>query len=810
MWARCLIAVFSSWILVTQAATTLPGDPLFNAQTGAYSAVNLQAAWDVTTGDNSVTVAVIDDAIEIDHPDLAGNVSSASYDIEQQDSNPSPEMCGFGPQLAKEKHGTGVAGVLAAVGNNGIGIAGVNWRVNLLAVRLGCAIRSQAVLAAIRYAVNRGARIINASFASYDLYDPQTRAEIAHLLEANDALLVVSAANTHGNNDYFPMDPGAIDSPNIIVVAAADNTGKLTHWSHYGVTSVDLAAPGVGILTTALNGEYQRQTGTSYAAPMVAGAAALLLARNPGLSARELKAALMASTLDLRNGRPSGRRQLPLGKLASDGFLNVQAALAQIAQPKPVPVLHRIEVDDASLGNGNGVIDSDEHFSLNLVVENLWPDTGPAGMSMTLRSTSSGIVIEDAAKPLVFQEDGKGRLLASQSFQVRVGVINGHRRFSFDAYIDAGDETVVRSFELEAGPLRNGELVSGVIQKNEFDDFQTFTLDVPATAKSVVFELRHQGGALGRMPDLVVAQGRRPKLQMNASDSRVRRGPGLAYYRADVSSFRDTTWYAVVYNRMLADNTDPGARRSFSIRGCYLTEGQAQPAPLDFAIQVENTTVRPGERVVLSAPLQLDEDSFFWWEVIGNNGPNNAMPVPSLRDADTLRPSFQAPASGSFIFRLTVSDALCRHASSEVEITVQEETNLQVGFTLNPVSIDDAVEGRDLQRFVQPIIVEANGVPSEVVGFWLAESPPGVWLDNGILRWPNAGPAGVYELTFGARTGDGTTHFAQMRITVKKAGDVFAASGAPRGGGCSLGAQAPDPVLPGLTLASLLFLRRGR
>ncbi len=793
---------------LVMAANVIPNDPNYDAS--AYASIDLPTAWETTTGSPSVTVAVIDDAVEITHPDLAGNIHTSSYDVERRDNDPSPELCSQGPETRKEAHGTGVAGVVGAVGNNGVGIAGVNWKVSLLAIRVGCMIGSSQVLEAIRYAVNQGARIINASFASYERYDQATREGISRLLEDNDALLIVSAANTHGDNDYSPVDPANIDSPNIIVVAASDNTGKLTHWSHYGVTSVDLAAPGVKILTTGLDNTYRRQTGTSYSAPMVAGVAALLLSARPDLSARELRAILLASVTPLANGRATSRQGLPLAKLVTDGVVNAAAAMQISSQPRPLPILHAIEVDDATLGNGNGVIDSDERFELVLTIEDAWPNSGLGALDARLTSTADEVNIENAQQLLTFTSDDKGRSLASARFRVAVSEITAHRRFSFDLHLEGTGANLVRSFELEAGPLRNAQTVSGVLQQNEFDDFQTFTLDVPAQARVVVFELQHEGVDDGRIPDLVVARNTRPVLQMNTTANDVSRGGRFSYYRATNGSL-EGTWRAVVYHRMLGDNTLAGQPKAFSLRGCYLTEEQLAVTP-QVEVLADKTVVEPGARVNLKGMASLGSNRFFWWELAADTGAMGGV-LPRLEGDDTLEPYFVAPDSGSFTITLNISDENCRQGSASVTIQVQEASDLKSGFTLEPRAID-IVEGVDLRRFVQAIVNDqVNGMLEDVVEFRLVDGPPGVSLENDFLIWPNAGPAGTYFLTFVARTRGGEAQYAQMKITVRdSSGNTISASGMSRtASGCSMGGpQGFDPSLPVLLLFSLLYVLRER
>jgi subtilisin family serine protease len=225
-------------------ADAVPNDPRYSQD---YGLARIQAAqaWDVTTGSAGVTVAVVDTGIATDHLDLAANVVPG-HDFVQDDADPR-DFNG---------HGTHVAGTIGAKGDNGIGVAGVNWNVHLMPVRVldgdGSGSSSD-ITSGFLYACTHGARIVNASLGGGGYYTPMRQAIASP--ECANTLFVVAAGNDGSDNDKFPHYPcnygGPPDNlPNVICVAATDQSDTLASFSNYGPASVDLAAPGVAVTST--------------------------------------------------------------------------------------------------------------------------------------------------------------------------------------------------------------------------------------------------------------------------------------------------------------------------------------------------------------------------------------------------------------------------------------------------------------------------------------------------------------------------------------------------------------------------------
>jgi len=265
-----------------------------------------EEAWSVTTGDAQFAIAVIDTGVAWRHPDLAANIWTNSaevagngmdddangyiddvrgWDFYGRDADPDDE----------NGHGTHVAGTIGAIGNNNLGVVGVNWACQLVPLRF---IGPQGgyvsdAVSAVDYCRRKGIKVSNNSWGgggySQALYDAIANARAA------GHVFVAAAGNSGVNADVTRAYPASYDLDNIISVAAANNDGLRAGFSNYGVRSVDLAAPGVAIYSTHLNDGYTHLQGTSMASPQVAGAAALVWARNPAWSYAQVRGRLLAS-----------------------------------------------------------------------------------------------------------------------------------------------------------------------------------------------------------------------------------------------------------------------------------------------------------------------------------------------------------------------------------------------------------------------------------------------------------------------------------------------------------------------------------
>ena len=316
--------------LIAHDQLALPNDPRFGeqwalrntGQTGQFGAdIDASGAWQTTTGQANVVVAIVDSGIDFTHPDLAANEW-----LNKKPVNGDPHGWDFvadsGEIIDEHGHGTAVAGIVAASGNNQVGVTGVMWRASLMSLRVLDSTGNGDVAAAIEaidYAVDHGAQVINLSWGttgqSLALKDAIKRA-IQH-----GVVVVCSAGNSAQDVDSTPYYPAAFNIPDLIAVAASDGFDQLTSWTNFGRKSVSIAAPGVDILTTQRGGGYSTVSGTSAAAPLVSGVAGLLKSASPWLNPHAINQAL-------NNG---ARQEASLaGKIQSGGVLSAGGAFSSL------------------------------------------------------------------------------------------------------------------------------------------------------------------------------------------------------------------------------------------------------------------------------------------------------------------------------------------------------------------------------------------------------------------------------------------------------------------------------------------------
>ncbi len=344
-----------NFLLRASAHSGTPDDPAFHELWGlenfgqtvngipgtADADIDATEAWEVTTGDPGVVVAVIDTGIDYSHPDLAASIwlnpgetcAGCRTDRVDNDGN------GFvddvrGWDFANEDadpfddhgHGTHVAGTIGARGNNGIGVAGVNWAVRLMPLKFLGADGSGTSADAIRallYAVDEGAVVSNNSYGGDGF--SQAFADAIAYADAHGSLFVAAAGNSLSNNDVTPTYPASFDFPNVITVAATDGADRKAWFSNYGRQSVELGAPGDNIYSTIPGSRYDYLSGTSMASPHVAGAAALAKAAFPAASDVGIKA-LLLRTVDANASLDQ--------QTATGGRLNVNSAVRCSGTPQ--------------------------------------------------------------------------------------------------------------------------------------------------------------------------------------------------------------------------------------------------------------------------------------------------------------------------------------------------------------------------------------------------------------------------------------------------------------------------------------------
>ncbi len=320
-------------------ADVIPNDPMYGNLWGMTN-IKAPAAWDIATGDPEFVVAIIDSGIDYNHPDLAANMWKNAAELNgtagvDDDGNGYVDDI-YGWDFANRDkdpwddngHGTHTAGTVGAAGNNGVGVVGVNWNVKLMALkflnRRGSGTTDNAI-AALNYAVAMGVKVSNNSWGggsySQALYDAIVAGQSVN------HLFVAAAGNSSKDTDAEPHYPSSYDCPNIISVAAIAEGDLMASYSNYGLTTVDLAAPGSAIVSTTPKNTYSSYSGTSMATPHVAGAAALIWDKNPTWTWPQVKDQILSTA-----------RAIPAlaNKTVTGGTLDLAATLGGTTPP-PTP-----------------------------------------------------------------------------------------------------------------------------------------------------------------------------------------------------------------------------------------------------------------------------------------------------------------------------------------------------------------------------------------------------------------------------------------------------------------------------------------
>lgn len=317
--------------------------PMQFASLWGLATVRAPAAWDTSTGGTGAVAAVVDTGIDYSHPDLAANVWSAprayTVTIGGVDITCAAGTHGFNAitkacdPLDDNNHGTHVAGIIGAVGNNALGVVGVNWTTRLMGVKfidaggmgtLADAMDALEYTLQVRQALGAEANVRVAN-NSWVVPGGEALADAVLRAAANELLLVFAAGNAYGDNDAAPFYPQSWILPNLLSVAATNEFDGKAYFTNYGATTVQLGAPGTNIISTARNAGYVKYSGTSMAAPYVAGAAMLMLSRDPSQGAATLRQRLMETVTPLTE---------LAGITATGGRLDAASALAT-ALPLP-------------------------------------------------------------------------------------------------------------------------------------------------------------------------------------------------------------------------------------------------------------------------------------------------------------------------------------------------------------------------------------------------------------------------------------------------------------------------------------------
>jgi subtilisin family serine protease len=291
---------------IVDGLDTVPNDPGWNAQWG-LRAVGFPRAWDTTRGSDKIVVAVLDTGVDGSHPDLKGALAPG-FDFVNLDTDPSDD----------HGHGTAAAGIVAARGNNATGLAGACWTCVVLPVKVLDADgtgNTATIAAGIVWAVDHGAKVINLSLGSPGTTDALSEAVRYAALRG---VVVVAAAGNSGS--AIPFYPAA--EPSVLAVAATNENDRLYSWSNHGAW-VEVAAPGCNVATWP-GATYIELCGTSAAAPLVSGLAALIRAQRP-------QATLLTTVDAIEKAVVQIAAEVRHGRVDAGGAIGHIAALPQAA-----------------------------------------------------------------------------------------------------------------------------------------------------------------------------------------------------------------------------------------------------------------------------------------------------------------------------------------------------------------------------------------------------------------------------------------------------------------------------------------------
>jgi len=326
----------------------IPNDPLMSLQ-WSLSQIEAASAWDLWRGSPAAIVAVVDSGVDLSHPDLVGKIwrnpgevangidddgngfvdDVFGWDFVHNNPDPSPgadgvDNDGDGFTDGGATHGTVVAGIAAAATNNAVGVAGLGWRVRVMAVQTHNDEGQAAyfnLTQGIAYAVDMGATVVNLSTAGPFSSSMQTAVDYAY---SHGVVVVAAAGNSAADLDVSPVSPVCNDgaSNEVIGVAATDLGDRLADYSNYGSLNVDLSAPGNNILSTALvdhahgfDAAYVSGTGTSMATPLVSGLVALMKSANPALTNDQVMSILKAAADPIDALNPGFVGQMGAGRI---------------------------------------------------------------------------------------------------------------------------------------------------------------------------------------------------------------------------------------------------------------------------------------------------------------------------------------------------------------------------------------------------------------------------------------------------------------------------------------------------------------
>lgn len=398
---------------VAPAATVT--DPAYGSS-WALPKIKAPIAWDSSNG-SGVTIAILDTGIDSAHPDLAPNLVPG-WNVYDNNSN-TADIHG---------HGTWVAGVAAMAANNANGSAGVAWGSKIMPVRIADANAYaywSTVAQGIYWAADHGAKVVNVSYNGVS--GSSTVQSAAQYLRSKGGVVVVAAGNSGGLESIAAND-------SLLTVAATDQNDVRASFSSYGAY-VDLAAPGVSVYTTAIGGGYSKASGTSFASPVVAATAALMLSANSNLTPADVDRILKTTALDL--GTAGYDPYYGTGRVEAAGAVAEAEAMAFADIEAPT-----VSIASPTGGKVTGVVTVDVNYSDNV------------GVTRADFYVNGQLVASDSLSPFAFAWDTAGKADGSYTLSVQAFDAAGNRGTSPSVVVSIGNDSIaptITGFNLTDG-----------------------------------------------------------------------------------------------------------------------------------------------------------------------------------------------------------------------------------------------------------------------------------------------------------------------------------------------------------------------
>ncbi|MCF8412818.1 MAG: S8 family serine peptidase [Melioribacteraceae bacterium] len=393
-----------------------PNDVSFGSQ-WYLKKINAEAAWDVTTGDTAVVVAILDSGFDMDHPDLAPKVwinkaeipdnsidddnngyvdDVRGYDLSDNDNN---------PDEPSPIHGSLIAGLAGAVTNNGEGIASIGYNIKLMNVKITSSLESDNLVTTgyegIVYAVDNGAKVINCSWGNY-VASSLGKTVVDYAAENN--VLIVAASGNEGNSSVYY--PAAFEK--VLSVGSTDSTDIVSDFTNYG-KSLDVVAPGRDILSTWKDDTYASNSGTSLASPIVAGLAGLVWSSFPNYTAAQVAEQIRVNVDDISSINSDKEYFYGLGRINAEKAVTETNAIA----------VRAINIVYEDLGNGNGVLETEEQAAISIDFTNYLSAT--SNLTITIETATTGITINNGSFSAGAKNSGEEFSNNSNKFTFTVG-----------------------------------------------------------------------------------------------------------------------------------------------------------------------------------------------------------------------------------------------------------------------------------------------------------------------------------------------------------------------------------------------------